>query len=377
VLPYYEAVERDIPIKRYEPELWLPIQRLFADACVELGFRFVEDLNAADAWDGVVGPWPRNRRNEIRQGSLVTHVRRVRQRPNFALRDCALVDRVLHERGQARGVAYVDAAGQPQQVAADRVVLCAGAYGSAPILLRSGIGPADDLSRLGIEPRVDLPVGRRLLEHPGITFQVSVAPPYARGGWPALATSARGEGWWGIPGVYDEERGLASIGMFLGLLDGPDGSIRLSSSDPGAPPEINHGFLDVIDHGGFDRAWDDFRALLATQAFAAAGATDPDHDEALRDRLLRGIATGTHPAGGCAIGQVVDPMLNVLGIERLAVADASVFPMHVTNNPNLTCHLVGERAAAIIAGCDSPVARRVAGSPTAAAGSAGGARVPL
>lgn len=357
VLPYYEAVERDIPIKLYPEELWLPIQRLYADACVELGFRFAGELNAPDAWDGVVGPWPRNRRNEIRQGSLVTHVRAARSRSNFVLRDCALVDRVLLENGRAHAVAYRDSGGSQQQVHGERIVLCAGAYGSAPILLRSGIGPAKELARLEIEPLVDLPVGRRLLEHPGFSVPIEVDERHARGGWPALAVAARGEGWWGIPGVWDEERRLASIGMFLGLLDGPAGSIRLSSRDPADAPEIRHDFAGVVEDGLFGRAWEDLQRLLTSDAFAAAGARDPQQDVPVRDRLLASVTTGTHPAGGCSIGQVVDPELGVLGVERLVVADASVFPMHVSNNPNLTCHLVGERAAAIVAGRDAPLTR--------------------
>jgi choline dehydrogenase-like flavoprotein len=45
---------------------------------------------------------------------------------------------------------------------------------------------------------------------------------------------------------------------------------------------------------------------------------------------------------------VVDERLRVRGIEGLRVADASVFPVNVTNNTNLTCFMVGERAAALI-----------------------------
>jgi len=49
--------------------------------------------------------------------------------------------------------------------------------------------------------------------------------------------------------------------------------------------------------------------------------------------------------GTCAMGKVVDEDLRVYGLDGLVVADASVFPSHVTNNPNLTCFMVGERAA--------------------------------
>ena len=38
--------------------------------------------------------------------------------------------------------------------------------GSAAILMRSGLGPADDLRRFDIEVVADLPVGQRLQDHP-------------------------------------------------------------------------------------------------------------------------------------------------------------------------------------------------------------------
>jgi choline dehydrogenase len=350
VIPYYEAVEREIPINRYPQELWLPFQRSFVDACVEIGFRYAEDFNAPDAWDGVAGPWPRNRRNEIRQGSLVTYIRAARHRPNFTIADRTLVDRVELDHGRVCGVAYVDRDGQRGSIRADRVVLCAGAYGSAPILLRSGIGPADELRGLGIEPAIDLPVGRGLLEHPGFRFLVTLTREHARGGWPGLAAAARGDGWWAIPGVYDEERQIGWLGFFLALLDGPDGRISLASAAADEPPRIDHGYAALLSSGAFDGVWEDFQRLLDTAALRDAGVTDLGRDTPFGERLRDGISTGTHPVGGCAIGRVVDPQLAVYGVEGLTVADASVFPRHVTNNPNLTCHMVGEVAAAVLRG---------------------------
>jgi choline dehydrogenase-like flavoprotein len=95
VLPYVEAVERETPIMNYARELWLPIQTTFHVALCELGFRAVEDFNAADAWHGDVGPWPRNRRNEIRIGSLNGYLRQARGRQNLEIRDRVLVARVV------------------------------------------------------------------------------------------------------------------------------------------------------------------------------------------------------------------------------------------------------------------------------------------
>jgi choline dehydrogenase len=360
VLPHYEAAERELSLMTYPAELWLPIQRAFVDGSREIGFRHVDDMNAADAWDGVVGPWPRNRRNEIRQGSLVTYVRRARTLPNFELRAGMLVDRVLLSGTRAIGVSAIDGRGRAVELAADHVILSAGAYGSPPILMRSGIGPPRRLRELGVPTIADLPVGQGLMEHPGIQFAVSVTAAAARMGWPHLAVVGRGEGYWSIPAPLDQEAGIAAVSYFLGLTDGPPGHIALRSPRPGAPPIIDHGYGAVIGSAAFDRAWADFQALLATRAYRDIGARDLHDGMPLAERVNGGIRTGTHPAGGCGIGKVVDPELRVHGFDGLSVADASVFPRHVTNNPNLTCHMIGEHLAARLA-ATGPGADRAGG----------------
>jgi choline dehydrogenase len=322
------------------------VQELLGTACLEIGFRWHDDLNAPDAWDGVYGPWPRNRHHEVRQGSLNTYIRQARPRPNFSIIADALVDRVLLQGGRAAGVAFIGADGQAHEVRASRVVLAAGAYGTPPILLRSGIGPAQELDRLGVRPLADLPVGRGLMDHPGVSFLLAVDPRYALMGWPAYAAVARGTSYWNIPMSIDEDQGLIRLAFFLGIVDGIDGSVRLRSTDPTQAPEIDHGYWPLVQTGAFAPIWDDFQALMGTDALGAAGARDTAEGMPLDDRLLAGLGSGAHPAGGCAIGQVVDPDLEVLGIDGLTVADASVFPRHVTNNPNLTVHVIGEVAAA-------------------------------
>src|SRR5262245_27406848 len=79
VRPFYEAVEAEINIRKYPREQWQPFSHAFEEAYVELGYRLVDDANAPDAWDGVVGPWPQNRRNEIKLGTLPSYVRRARR----------------------------------------------------------------------------------------------------------------------------------------------------------------------------------------------------------------------------------------------------------------------------------------------------------
>ena len=345
VEPFFEAVEGEVPIRPYPRDRWQPFQTAFVDGLVELGFREAENINAPDSWDGVTGAWPQNRRNEIRQGSLITYVRRARGRGNFRIVDRALVDRVTIEDGRATGVRYIRN-GEAAELRADTVVVSSGSYGSPAILLRSGIGPADELRALGIDVVADLPVGRGLRDHPQTLFRFVVPPALAEMYGPGLAVVGRGDGWWSFPLSMDED-GLCGIAVALTTQD-PLGSVTLASADPAEAPLIEHNLQLAIDRGDFISAWNDIRELCATDTFRKLGVQGGDLEQPLDDTLTERLATAYHPACSCAIGSVVDERLRVLGVEGLRVADASIFPSHVTNNPNLTCFMVGERAAALI-----------------------------
>ena len=91
---------------------------------------------------------------------------------------------MIVKEGRAVGV-EVESGGEVQRVYGRRITLSAGAIASPAILLRSGIGPAADLSALGIAPLVDLPgVGANLIDHP-LTQVMYVPKPgvqYVNGG---------------------------------------------------------------------------------------------------------------------------------------------------------------------------------------------------
>jgi choline dehydrogenase-like flavoprotein len=82
----------------------------------------------------------------------------------------ALATRIVLEGGRAVGVEVLRN-NVLETVRAEReVIVCAGAYHSPHLLLLSGIGPADELRALRIEPRVDLPVGKNLQDHPFVAI---------------------------------------------------------------------------------------------------------------------------------------------------------------------------------------------------------------
>ena len=100
-------------------------------------------------------------RNGRRCSTAVAYLHPALARGNVEVLTDALATRVLFEGERAVGVEMLRN-NKLETVRAEReVIVCAGAYHSPHLLLLSGIGPADELRALGIEPRVDLPVGQQ------------------------------------------------------------------------------------------------------------------------------------------------------------------------------------------------------------------------
>lgn len=149
--PLFQALESDpvgpegwhgrdgpIAIARYTEDELIPVQRAFRDACVGAGMASIEDHNAEQG--SGVGPWPMNRVGPMRISAAIGFLDPCRGRANLAIRFGAMVDRVLFEGRRAKGVGLAGG----EELHASCVVLSAGAIGSPAILMRSGIGGADD-----------------------------------------------------------------------------------------------------------------------------------------------------------------------------------------------------------------------------------------
>lgn len=118
-----------------------------------------------------------NTRDGLRVTTHDAYLEPARGRPNLAVRGGALVDRVLFEGRRARGVRVRFGDGPWEDVAGREVVLSAGAAHSPAMLLRSGIGRAAALARLGVPAVSDLPhVGRNLMDHPIVRATPALRP---------------------------------------------------------------------------------------------------------------------------------------------------------------------------------------------------------
>jgi choline dehydrogenase-like flavoprotein len=153
---------------------------------------------------------------------------------------------------------------------------------------------------------------------------------------------------------FDEVAGIAFLTLSLTHQDA-EGTVMIRSRDPLDNPQIDHRWIaEESDYMRFERGWEFCRELITQPAFAKHGAQELTAKSPIREIIAAGVGAGFHACGTCRMGppelpSVVDPRLRVYGIENLMVADASIFPDDVMFNINLTCYVIGEVAADLIA----------------------------
>jgi choline dehydrogenase len=368
LLPTFRSVSERLRVRRFGPEEWVPFHRGFIEAGAARGLSVADDLESLDAGPSV-GAEPSNSPEGIRWNTAFAYLDSVRDSPHLRVVPGTLVDRVLVERSRAVGVRAVGPGGDVE-VRADLVVLAGGTYGSPAVLLRSGIGPAGELRAIGVDPVVDLPgVGRNLHDHPG--FEVYLAPSeelerrtgaFAASGRPvpdeqamAKVASSRCEGAPFDLHVFPERAMDGRLAVFVALLTPRSrGRLTLTDRDPRSAPTIDHGYL--TDPEGRDLATLVDGVGIARDVIAAPGLApllgaelEPGPGADLRRAVRDGVIHYWHPVGTCAMGSVTDADGGVVGVEGLAVADASVMPVTVRATTNLPTVVVAERIVSRIA----------------------------
>jgi choline dehydrogenase len=399
VLPHFRKIETDVdyhgdyhgadgPIfvhhaKRAE---WHLTQQAFYNACRAAGFLDCPDHNSPDA--SGVGPTISNNHNSVRFSTALGYLRQCRHRFNLTIRPHCMVHRLLFDGNRAVGVA-VASGGETFTVEGEHIVLSAGAVGSPQLLMRSGVGPAGHLSRLGIVVVQDMPgVGQTLRDHPKlyVTWDIKEGYPAdvrpARGGV-LLRFTAPGSGWRNDMsinmGAFVTERipwsDVSGIGrggerlahrriemMIALLLPMGSGKLTLVSPDPQDQPFLDYNYLtDPFDR---QRLRDGVRLALKLAEHPnlkeiIGPRLDPTDihlasDAALDEWLLRQVTTYSHISGTCKMGPgsdamaVVDQYGKVHGLHGLRVVDASIMPTLVRAPINPTVLMMGERIAALI-----------------------------
>ena len=356
VTAHYRAIENDLdfpnrhddgPIRIRRTREFVGSTAAFVDAARAAGFRWLPDLNAEPVADNTppgVGAVPLNIVDGIRTGPGAAFLEPAMNRLNLTVLSGTRVVRVRTVAGRAVGIEAVGPTGAVE-LAADRIVLSAGAIESAHLLMLSGIGPAGDLRAAGVSPVVDLPVGQRTWDHPEwvipTTWTVAVGRPVLEALLVGDDIEIRPYTGGFISMVGDGTAGRPDwphLGVAL-MRPRAHGRVALVSADPTVAPRIEH---------RYDSAPADVAALRGGCDLAAEiiGTTTE-----LGEPMW---ATSQHLCGTAPMGTdgdeyaVVDPRCRVRGLDGLWVVDGSILPRITSRGPHATIAMIGHRAAEFV-----------------------------
>lgn len=410
VLPYFRKAEgneslagpahgTDGPLGVSDQRNLLPLTKAWIKACQEMGMPYNPDFNSGS--QAGAGPFQMTARNGRRCSAAVAYLHPTVKRGNVKVHTGKKVLRILITAGRATGIEYLDGNRVVTLHAEREVILTSGAIGSPTVLLRSGIGPADELRSVGVKVEHDLPgVGKNLQDHTdcyllhelsGATsydkykklhWQAVAAARYAlfRNGPIASNICEAGAFWHGDPSdpVPDlQYHFLAGAGVEEGAGTVPGGNgctvnvyacrpksrgeVRLRSADPMTEPLVDPRYLS--DPYDVDRMVDGVRIgqeIMAQPSIRKFIRRDFQPAQPLKTRaeyeafVHRYTQGAYHLSGACRMGEddmaVVDSKLRVRGIDGLRLADSSIMPRVVSGNLNAPTIMIGERAAEFIKG---------------------------
>jgi choline dehydrogenase-like flavoprotein len=351
------------PWKLHEPTSE-PVEA-FVERAVDMGLPICPDLNQPDPFGVCASPY--NIKNGIRQSANVAYLDMARGRSNLTVAAEALALKLNLNGRRVDSVTY-EQGGQTLTAAADKIVLTAGCFHSPQLLMLSGIGPTVELERLGIKVALALPgVGENYQDH-AVVYMTFEGPTAFNPDWvvPRFRVLYKSPD---AAAPFDfhimmrpatEVEGLKRmmpISMHL-LEQRNRGKLSLASADPRDQPLVD---ARMMEHPG------DQEAMLAAMHFMF----DLTQDASMRDYYGPLITPGPkddwrtfacasfdsyhHGSGTCLMAPasnpmaVVDQRLQVHGLDNLWVADASVMPTVAHANTNLTCLMLGERVAEVVA----------------------------
>ena len=396
--------EGPVSIRKAKPDL--EICDAFLQAARDEGYPILSDMNS-DVTEGF-GFYDINAGAGRRMSAATSYLEPISKRRNLMVIPHAQVVKVLIENNSANGVEFFWKGKLRKLFAEKEVVLSSGAIKTPQLLMLSGIGPENELEKFGIKVKLNSPkVGKTLQNHvcyrpqylcsapissskhlqplnilkAGIKYVFDKSGPLAEtyavaGGFlktdktlevpdaqvvllSALGPTKTGGAGYKIRDLLPDEHGFG-LTVYQGS-PRSRGSVTLRSPDPFDQPLITSGyFSDPYDMEVLKTAVKKMRKMMKQPAISQfikkelAPGEDIEDEKSLEKEIRRNGATAYHQCASCAMGPEDDSVLNeklqVRGIDKLRIADASVMP----RIPNAALHapsmMIGEKAAALIKG---------------------------
>ncbi|VVO03536.1 GMC family oxidoreductase [Pseudomonas fluorescens] len=407
LLPFFRRLENGSAISAHEygqagpvhisPAKGVPkICHAFIKAMGEIGVPATSNYNRAAQTGASLTHF--NQRRGLRESTEHAFLKEARKRPNLTVMTHTLARRIVFEGKRAIGVEFDHDGKTRIEYSRHDVVLSASAFNSAKLLMLSGIGDPDALSKHGIATvHANVHVGQHLQEHPAIPLKAFVKVRtvnqdmgvlgqmktairwlFTRGGpasfiFPAIAFAKSSSTLdypdlqfhfapWindiGPDGVKWLDR--AGVTMLVNVNRSfSSGFVSLRSADPNDPPLIQPNMLGSREEVELlKKAVRMGRQIWKTKAFAPyfqeeyPSGVDLEDDEALEQFVRREASPSYHACGTVRMGvdesAVVDPRLRVHGTENLRVVDCSIIPQVPSGNINAISMIIGEKGATLI-----------------------------
>ncbi len=353
--PLMKQVDDALVARSYSLDELGSWQRAFAEAADVKGF-------AANVREG------------IRWNAAFAFLDPVRDHHDVSISAEMVAERLIIQNGRGKAV-VLKRGREVVEILADRFVLCAGAFGSPLILMRSGVGPTDQLKKYRIPLQVELPgVGQNLHDHPGIGLGFALSSAAERRTIDDLSHKRFYQSQVILPARSRHSRSGPDLHLLpYQSIDGFDvtsgilvynlaphsrGEVRLSGKDARRKPAIDFRFLndrqdlevllEGIEHARQLARKKPLAAAIAKETAPGARVTGA---RSLSAFVQKQVDSYQHPVGSCKMGPesdqtaVVDASGRVRGLENVWVADASIMPVIPRANTNLSCMLVGLKVA--------------------------------